>query len=201
MIRDNALAVSGLLVRKLGGPSARPYQPAGYYAHLNFPMREYEPSTGENLWRRSVYTHWQRQLVHPSLLAFDAPTREECAVQRARSNTPLAALVLLNDPIYVEAARALAERILREAPAGTAERIRFAYRTALSRDPREEESDLLAEILTRHLAEFEADGESAASLIDVGERPVPGDLAAAELAAWTSVARIIINCHEFITRN
>jgi hypothetical protein len=109
--------------------------------------------------------------------------------------------VLLNDPIYVETARALAERILREAPANPAERIRFAYHTALSREPREPEIELLAGIASKHLAEFAADGEAAAELLHVGARPVPDDLAASELAAWTSVARIIINSHEFITRN
>jgi hypothetical protein len=201
MIRDNALAVSGLMVHKIGGRSVKPYQPAGYYAHLNFPKREYQQSEGKDLWRRTVYTHWQRQFLHPSLLAFDAPTREECAVQRPRSNTPLASLVLLNDPIYVEAARTLAERILREGPDDAAGRIRFAYRTALSRDPRAAEIELLADIVRKHQAEYEADPAAAESLIGVGERAVPEDLPAMELAAWTSAARVLINSHEFITRN
>ena len=113
-VRDNALAVSGLLVERLGGPSVKPYQPAGYWAYLNFPMREWENGRGEDLYRRGLYTHWQRQYLHPSMLAFDAPSREECTADRARSNTPLQALVLLNDTAYVEAARALAEAIVRE---------------------------------------------------------------------------------------
>jgi hypothetical protein len=201
MVRDNALAVSGLLVRKVGGRSAKPYQPPGYYAHLNFPAREYEQSPGDDLWRRTVYTHWQRQFLHPSLLALDAPTREECTVQRSRSNTPLAALVLLNDPIYVEAARALAARILLEAPQTAAERIGFAYRVALGREPRSAEIELLAKVANNHREQFLSDLKAAQGLVELGERPVHAELETAELAAWTSVARIIINSHEFITRN
>ena len=111
MVRDNALAVSGLLSPKIGGPSVKPYQPRGYWAHLNFPVREYESDHGESQYRRGLYTYWCRTFLHPSLLAFDAPTREECTVERPRSNTPLQALVLLNDPTYVEAARVFAERV------------------------------------------------------------------------------------------
>ncbi len=113
-VRDNALAVSGLLVERIGGPSVKPYQPAGYWSYLNFPMREWDNGRGADLYRRGLYTHWQRQYLHPSMLAFDAPSREECTADRPRSNTPLQALVLLNDPTYVEAARALAEVIVRE---------------------------------------------------------------------------------------
>ena len=108
VVRDIALSVSGLLVEKFGGPSAKPYQPDGYLATLNFPKREYSASHGDDLYRRGVYTFWQRSFLHPSLVTFDAPTREECTVNRANSNTPLQALVLLNDPIYVEAARVFA---------------------------------------------------------------------------------------------
>ena len=112
LVRDNALAVSGLLVTKIGGPSVKPYQPAGYWQYLNFPKREWENDKGESQYRRGLYTYWQRTFLHPSLAAFDAPSREECTVERPRSNTPQQALVLLNDPTYVEAARALAGRIL-----------------------------------------------------------------------------------------
>jgi hypothetical protein len=104
-IRDNALSISGLLRVDIGGPSSKPYQPAGFYRHLNFPKREYATDANSNQWRRGVYVHWQRQYLHPMLRAFDASTREECAAQRARSSTPLAALVLLNDPTFIEAAR------------------------------------------------------------------------------------------------
>ena len=112
VVRDIALSVSGLLVEKFGGPSVKPYQPDGYLATLNFPKREYAASRGDDLYRRGVYTFWQRTFLHPSLLTFDAPTREECTVNRVNSNTPLQALVLLNDPIYVEAARVFAQNIL-----------------------------------------------------------------------------------------
>src|SRR5438105_4809479 len=112
MVRDNALAVSGLLSQHIGGSTAKPYQPAGYWALLNFPTREWQKDAGLGLYRRGLYTYWCRTFLHPSLAAFDAPCREECTVERPRSNTPLQALVLLNDPIYVEAARAFAERIL-----------------------------------------------------------------------------------------
>ena len=111
----SALSVSGLLVEKFGGPSAKPYQPDGYLATLNFPKREYSASHGDDLYRRGVYTFWQRTFLHPSLLTFDAPTREECTVNRVDSNTPLQALVLLNDPIYVEAARVFAQNIVQQA--------------------------------------------------------------------------------------
>ena len=114
MVRDNALSISGLLVTKVGGKSVRPYQPPGYWAYLNFPQREWQNGAGDELYRRGLYTHWQRQYLHPSMLAFDAPAREECAADRPRSNTPLQSLVLLNDPTYVEAARALAVRVLKE---------------------------------------------------------------------------------------
>ena len=115
VVRDIALSVSGLLVEKFGGPSVKPYEPDGYLATLNFPKREYSASHGDDLYRRGVYTFWQRTFLHPSLLTFDAPTREECTVNRVNSNTPLQALVLLNDPIYVEAARVFAEHILQSA--------------------------------------------------------------------------------------
>ena len=106
LVRDNALAVSGLLCDKIGGPSVKPYQPPGYWVFLNFPKRDWTADKGENQYRRGLYTYWQRTFLHPSLLAFDASTREECVVERPRSNTPLQALVLLNDPTYVEAAGA-----------------------------------------------------------------------------------------------
>ena len=226
-VRDNALSVGGLLVRKIGGRSVYPYQPAGYYAHLNFPKREYPTSEGDDLWRRSIYTHWQRTYLHPSLMAFDAPSREECTVERARSNTPLASLVLLNDPIYVEAARAFAERIVEEGPPDVRARVVYAYRRALGRAPRDKELQVLIALEKQYVDQFRHDPAAASALITVGERPVPsglltllkprlrresprtapasewsGDryLDTAELAAWTGVVRVIFNSHEFITR-
>ena len=199
-VRDNALSVSGLLVREIGGRSVYPYQPAGYYAHLNFPKRTYPTSQGKDLWRRSLYTHWQRQYLHPSLAAFDAPSREECAVERPRSNTPLASLVLLNDPIYVEAARALAGCILTDGPSDVHGRLVHAYRRALGRDPRKEELEIFLSLEKEYLAQFGEEPAAARDLISVGDFPVPAGLDATELAAWTGLVRVIFNSYEFITR-
>jgi hypothetical protein len=201
LVRDNALAVSGLLARKIGGPSVKPYQPAGYWSHLNFPVREYQADHGESLYRRGLYTYWCRTFLHPSLLAFDAPSREECAVTRPRSNTPLAALTLLNDVTYVEAARAFAERILGEGGAGFADRLRFAFRRALSRGPGPEEEKVLEDLYRKLRAEYSADRKAAEEILSVGELRRRPDLDAAELAAWASVARAILNLHETITRS
>src|SRR5205807_7420484 len=173
----------------------------GYWAMLNFPKREWQNDKGDSLYRRGLYTYWCRTFPHPSLVAFDAPSREECTVERPRSNTPLQALVLLNDPIYVEAARAFAERILREGGSGTEARIQFAYRQALSRRAAPEEVKLLASVFEKHLQEYRVDKPAAEALIHIGDRPVPNDLNTAELAAWTSIARVVLNLHETITRN
>jgi hypothetical protein len=201
MVRDNALAVSGLLSRKIGGPSARPYQPAGYWKYLNFPTREWMKDKGDDLYRRGLYTYWCRTFLHPSLLAFDAPTREECAVERPRSNTPQQALVLLNDPTYVEAARVLAERVLREGGKDTEQRIHFIYRQALGRKAEPAEVEVLRKLYERHLRDYSREREDAAALLRVGDRPVAKDLPVHEVAAWASVARVVLNLHETITRN
>ena len=132
-MRDNALALSGLLCDKIGGPSVKPYQPPGYWVFLNFPKRDWTADKGQDRYRRGLYTYWQRMFLHPSLLAFDASTREECVVERPRSNTPLQALVLLNDPTYVEAARAFAARMIREGGADAKARIERGFQLALSR--------------------------------------------------------------------
>src|SRR5258706_11304123 len=135
IVRDNALAVSGLLVLKIGGPSVKPYQPDGYWEHMNFPKRTWEQDKGENLYRRGLYTWWQRSFMHPSLLTFDAPTREECTAERARSNTPQQALVLLNDPTYVEAYRVFAEHILPEGGANASDKLNWAFVRTFWRQP------------------------------------------------------------------
>ncbi|MFT5124408.1 MAG: hypothetical protein ACI97B_003043 [Verrucomicrobiales bacterium] len=200
MIRDNALATSGLLVEKIGGPSAKPYQPAGYYAQLNFPGRKYQADTGLNQYRRGVYTHWQRTFLHPMLKAFDAPSREECTAARARSNTPLQALSLLNDPSFVEAARVLAARIMREGGTDPDARIQWAYRTAVSRTPESAVASEIKHLYDAHLAHYKNNLADANMLVAEGDAPAAKDLDPAELAAWTSVARVILNLHETITR-
>ncbi len=201
MVRDNALAVSGLLSRKLGGPSVKPYQPTGYWAALNFPKREWQKDSGESVYRRGLYTYWCRTFLHPSLLAFDASTREECTVERPRSNIPQQALVLLNDPTYVEAARVLAERVLREGGQDTAGRVHFLFRQVLGRRAEPAELKLLVGLYGAHLEQYRQDRHSAEALLRVGDRP-PAEVARApEVAAWTSVVRVVLNLHETITRN
>jgi Protein of unknown function (DUF1553) len=200
-IRDNALAVSGLLVRKLGGEVARPYQPAKYYSALNFPEREYSASTDDDQFRRAVYVHWQRQFLHPWLLAFDAPTREECTASRPVSSTPAAALALLNDPSFVEAARALAGRILTEVTQKDEQRIHWAWRQVLGRDAKPAEAALLDRLLQKHRDQFAADPGAAKALVSIGISQRPEDVDIVELAAWTSVSRVLLNLNETITRN
>ena len=201
MVRDGALSVSGLLVNKLGGPPAKPYQPRGYWAFLNFPTREWQNDTGEGLYRRTLYTHWQRQYLHPTLLAFDAPTREECTADRVRSNTPLQSLVLLNAPEFVEAARVFAERVLTDGGATTDERIDFAFKLALSRPAKPAERETLTALLTKHREQYTKDAKAADEVLKTGAKPANAKLDKTELAAWTSVTRTILNLHAGVTRN
>lgn len=201
LVRDNALAISGLLVEKIGGRSTYPYQPAGYWRHMNFPARKWPGDQGENVYRRGLYTWWQRMFLHPGMVAFDAPSREECTVERPRSNIPQQALVLLNDPTYVEAARAFGVRILHEGGKDTAERIRWAFRVAVAREATEREIAILSNIYEGDLKRFQQNGESARSLLNVGQSPAPTSVDSAEAAAWASVARVILNLHETITRS
>jgi hypothetical protein len=202
MVRDSALALSGLLTHKLGGRSVKPYQPEGYWDHCNTFQGKlvYDQDHGEDLYRRGLYSYWKRTFLHPAMLAFDAPSREECTAERPRSNTPLQALVLLNDPTYVEAARVFAERIIREGGETTDSRLQFAYRHAFARLPRSEEVNLLTSMLQQHMEQYRAAPDAAAEIIRVGEWPVPSDIDSVDLAAWTSVARVIMNLHETITR-
>lgn len=201
LVRDNALAVSGLLVSKIGGPSVKPYQPDGYWENLNFPVRTYEASKGEDQYRRGLYTWWQRSYMHPSLLAFDAPTREECTAERNRSTIPQQALALLNDPTYVEASRVFATRILKECSGGAEARIRWAWRQALCRQPSAEEISAIQGLLKKQMEEYAADGKAAQELVKVGFTAPPEGVNDAELAAWTNVARAIFNLYESVTRS
>ncbi|MFI5184570.1 MAG: PSD1 and planctomycete cytochrome C domain-containing protein, partial [Vicinamibacteria bacterium] len=201
MVRDNALAVSGLLSTEMGGPSVHPYQPKGYWAYLNFPPREWENDAGAEQYRRGVYTWWQRTFPQPSLLAFDAPSREECVTERTRSNVPQQALALLNDPTYVEAGRVFAERIVRQGGTTFEARLRWAYARALSREPRAEETRILSELYQKHRAKYREDRRAALSLVSTGIAPPPKGVDLGEVAAWTSVARAILNLPEIITRS
>jgi mono/diheme cytochrome c family protein len=201
VVRDNSLEISGLLVRDVGGASAHPYQPAGYYKYLNFPTREYQSDTDARQWRRGVYVHWQRTYLHPMLKAFDASTREECTAQRPRSNTPLAALVLLNDPSFVEAARALASRTIASGGPTDDTRLDYVFRRAVTRPPDDFERATLGKLLATNRQQYRAAREDADKLIRTGQAPVALDIDAAELAAWTAVCRVILNLNETVTRN
>ena len=197
-VRDNALAISGLLEEGIGGPSASPYQPAGYYVNLNFPERKYKNSDDVEQYRRGLYTHWQRTFLNPMLANFDAPSREECTVSRPHSNTPQQALTLLNDPSFVEAARTLAASVAQEGSTFDSQ-LDTVFNRALSRTPRDDERNYLHAHYVRQLIHYQENREDAAKLLATGNSPTPeGDLA--QLAALTSVTRIILNLHETITR-
>jgi hypothetical protein len=200
-VRDNALAVAGLLVDKIGGPSVKPYQPAGYWSFLNFPKREYDQDHGEKLYRRGLYTWWQRTFMNPTLMTFDAPSHEECTAERTRSNTPQQALVLLNDPTFVEAARVFAQNILKCGAVDDTAKLEWAYHQALSRPVSSQEVPVLEGLLAKHRKHYAADKKLAEQVMTNGESPAPKDADPVELAAWTSVARTILNLHETITRN
>jgi hypothetical protein len=199
LVRDNALAIAGLLVPKVGGPSVKPYQPDRYWENLNFPVRAYVADQGESQYRRGLYVWWQRSFLHPSLLAFDAPSREEACTDRTRSNIPQQALVLLNDPTYVEAARAFAARALAE-PGDDDRRLTWAWRRALQRTPEPAELATLRQVLTERRKAYQADPTAAQAFLKVGLTPPPAGLAPAELAAWTHATRVLLNLHETITR-
>lgn len=199
-VRDNALAVSGLLNPEIGGRTARPYQPAGYYRELNFPSRKYQADMNEQQYRRGVYTHWQRSFLHPMMKAFDAPDREECTAQRDVSNTPTQSLVLLNDPSFVEAARAFAARILAEGGASLDEQLDWATRELLARPVRPVEVELLGKLHAEQLETYKADAKAADELLSVGMKPLPEKADKTQLAAMTGVARVLFNLHETITR-
>ncbi|MDA7886327.1 PSD1 and planctomycete cytochrome C domain-containing protein [Pirellulales bacterium] len=198
-VRDAVLLASGLLVERLGGPSIHPYQPAGYYQHLNFPIRTYSQDTNEQQWRRGLYVHWQRMFLHPQLLAFDAPSREECTAARMRSNTPKAALVLLNDPTFVEAARNLAERVMTEVDEEQ-ERLALLWRIAVSRRPDFEEQKLLTDLLERRRQEYKNKPNLAEELLAIGISSTDTTLDLIERAAWTATARVVLNLREAIGR-
>jgi hypothetical protein len=204
MVRDNALAVSGLLVEKVGGPGVMPYQPKGLWEEIAFgdvySAQTYQQGHGEDLYRRSMYTFWKRTSPPPALITFDAPDREKCTARRAVTNTPLQALVLLNDPTYIEAARVLAEKVIREGGADDTRRIRYAFRLATARDPNAKELQVLRELERSEAAEYRRNKDAARKLVSVGEDKADAKLDPAELAAWTTVASTILNLDETITR-
>jgi len=203
LVRDHALAISGLLSDQVGGPSIKPYQPKGLWLQVasgNQPLKEYIQDHGQDLYRKSMYTFWKRSLPPPSMITFDASTREQCSVRRQSTSTPMQALVLLNDPQFTEASRLFAQRMLAEGGTTEEERIRFAFRLATSRHPNEKEVRLLVDLLEFQIETFKAEPERASSLLKIGEYPVNPDSDFTELAAYAVVANAILNLTETIRK-
>jgi hypothetical protein len=204
LIRDNALAVSGLLNDRIGGPSVFPYQPKGLWEEMafggGFTAQTYTESTGRDLYRRSMYTVWKRTVPPAALSTFDAPDREKCTARRSVTNTPLQALVLLNDPTYVEAARFLAARMLTEGGKTATGRINYAFRLATGRIPDARERAVLVEAAQEAVADYRLHSGQAAQLLTVGASRSDSRFNPGELAAWTTVASIILNLDETITK-
>jgi hypothetical protein len=197
VIRDQALTVAGLLTSSIGGPSVKPYQPEGLWQEIATDT-EYQQSHGADLYRRSLYTYWKRTVAPPTMLSMDATSREACIVQRARTNTPLQALAMLNDTTYVESARVLAQRMIADYPSN--QRIAKAFQTVTSRQPSPAELNILARRYDESFREFEADPEAAKRLISVGEFPANEPLVAVELAALTTVTSLMLNLDEVVTK-
>jgi hypothetical protein len=201
-LRDQALAASGLLVTKIGGPSVRPYHPPGLYEQVvsGSSAKTYVLGKGDELYRRSLYTYWKRSVPNPAMLVFDAPFRETCTMRRSRTNTPLQALNLMNDPTYVEAARLLAQRMIREGGKSISTRITRGYQLLLGRVPSAEELLILAAAYERTHGEYRRDRDSAAELIAVGESNVDDSIDVTELAAMTTIASTLLNLDEAVMK-
>lgn len=199
LIRDQALAVSGLLSAKVGGPSVMPPQPDGLW-QLVYSGDQWTTSSGEDKYRRGIYTFWRRTLPHPAMTTFDAPSREFCVVKRTRSNTPLQSLTTLNDPQFVEAAQALARRIVAEGGADSTARIRFAFKACLAREPKREELERMRSLFETERAVYSLNEERAKQMADSYLKRPWSDVETAELAAWTVVANVLLNLDETITK-
>jgi hypothetical protein len=202
IIRDQAMAVAGLLVEKLGGPSVRPYQPDGIWDEINVygNLRNYKHDVGDDLHRRSLYTIWKRTSAPPGMTLFDMPNREVCTVRRSRTNTPLQALALMNDVTYVEASRVLARRMIREGGSTPEQRIAWAFRSATARTPDKDEVAVLARGLAKRIERYTADPAAAKQLLTEGDAPRDPSLNSTELAAYTMTASVILNLDEVVTR-
>ena len=205
LIRDQALAVSGLLTPRIGGPSVYPYQPEKLYEGIvvgaAYPSTKWGASTESDLYRRSLYTFWKRTVPHPVMTTFDSPDREFCTVRRSRTNTPLQALTLLNEPGFLEAARRLATRFLRDAPGDDAARLGFAFQAATGRKPLPAETAVLVRTFQKFRADFAAHPADSAALLKVGTASVDPSIPPADLAAATSVASLILNLDETVTKH
>jgi hypothetical protein len=197
--------VSGLLFDKIGGPPVYPYQPANLYKGIvvaaDYPGTSYTESHGQDLYRRSLYTFWKRTVPYPTLSIFDVPDREVCVVQRPKTDTPLQALELMNDPVQLEAARKLGERMLLEGGATPSARLDFAFELATARKPLAGEGRQLSALLEKRLAAYREDPEAAKALIAVGESKPNPALNPVDLAAYANLASLILNLDETITRD
>jgi len=197
-VRDQALAVSGLLVNKTGGPSVKPYQPPGLWQELS--GGAYREDKGDGLYRRSLYTYWKRTVAPPMMINFDSPTREGCVVRETRTNTPLQALNLMNDVTFVEAARKFAERMIREGGASVDDRVAYAWRVALARAPSAKEASAARLTYDRFVKKFDADPKAAERSLNAGASERDKSLNITELAAYTMVASLILNLDETVTK-
>ncbi|HYP12497.1 MAG TPA: DUF1553 domain-containing protein, partial [Bryobacteraceae bacterium] len=199
MIRDQVLAVSGLLVDQVGGPPVRPYQPAGLWQELQG-GQGYKEDSGEGLWRRSLYTYWRRTVAPPNMITFDSPTRETCVVRENRTNTPLQALNLMNDVAYVEAARKLAERVAGLDQSSDDNRIARAFTLVLGREPLTIERDAVRPALAHFRKYYREHPSEADKFVSHGKSPISISIARPELAAWTAIASLLFNTDEAITK-
>jgi hypothetical protein len=200
MVRDQALAVSGLLSRKVGGPSVYPPQPPGLWQAAFNGQRTYPTSTGEDRYRRGLYTFWRRTIPYPSMTTFDAPSRETCTVRRVRTNTPLQAFVTLNDPVFVEAAQALARRIMKEGGGSAEERARFGLRLMLARPASAEQVKRVVALFEEEREHYKRDAKAATALATEPLGPLPAGMDAPEAAAWTVVANVLLNLDGAMTK-
>jgi len=203
VIRDSALFAGGLLNQQVGGPSVFPYHPAGLWQEINNRpgySRTYQQDTGDKLFRRSLYTFWKRTVPPPSMSAFDAPGREYCQVRRSRTNTPLQALVMLHDPQFVEAARHVAERILRAGGDTQQQRIEYGFLLCHARQPSKLEFAVLKDVVESRLTQYTNDHDAANKLLSVGDSPIDESYEVPELAAWTMASRVLLNLSEFVTK-
>jgi hypothetical protein len=202
MIRDNALAVSGLLVDDIGGPGVKPYQPPGLWKEVSLSgSARFVQDHGEDLYRRSIYTYWKRSAPHPAMLIFDAPNRETCVIKRPNTNTPLQALAALNDVQVIEASRHFAERVIKEGGDGLESKAKYAFELATARPPNPREAATVLEVFENSHATYAADESKASELLAAGESERDESIDQTDHAAWTLVCSMIFNLDEVLTRN
>ena len=199
-IRDTALFVSGLLNPQIGGPSVKPFQPPGLWAEVALTNAKFVQDKGDKNYRKSMYTYYKRSAPVPNMTTFDAPSREKCVIERSRTNTPLQALITLNDPIFVEASRFFAERIMLEGGKSISEKIDFAFKNAISRKPESDVRELVEKLFAQNLKDFKEDPNKSKALLAVGAKPANAALNASELAAWTVIAQLIMNMDETLNK-